>query len=86
MEDNNQPTYNIICYSCKNLIKSGVQNQVVICERLQYSKKEPWYHPFTNIYSGTGYVLILKEPLTDEFDSLKQNYNINIKYVIVPIN
>lgn len=86
IEDSNQPTYNIICYSCKNLIKSGVENQVVICERLQYSKKEPWYHPSTNIYPGTGYVLILKEPLTDEIDSLKQNYNINIKYVTVPIN
>ena len=84
IENSNQPLFNIVCYSCKNLIKSGVKNEVVICERLQYSMKEPWFHPSSNIYPGTGYVLILKKPLTDEIELLKKEYNININYVSVP--
>jgi len=78
---NDVPTYNIFCYSCKNLIQSGISN-VIISERLQYNLAN-FYHTKTNTYKGTSECYIFNEPLNDELLYLKQNYNINIKYMII---
>jgi hypothetical protein len=79
--NNTIPTYNIFCYSCKNLNDKGV-NKVIIAERLQYSLAN-FYHPLNNLYPGTGCCYIFNEPLTVELEYLKEKYNIDVQYVVV---
>jgi len=82
---NDTPTYNLFCYSCKNLLEAGV-NSVFICERIQYSLAN-FYHIPTNIYNGTASVFILNEQLNEqELYYLNVNYNINVDCITIPIN
>jgi len=81
---NTVPTYNIYCYSCKNLNEAGV-SKVLIIERIQYSLSN-FYHIPSNIYKGTGFTYIFKEPLKEELDYLKKTYAIDVQYITVPIN
>ena len=79
--NNTTPTYNIFCYSCKNLNSKGI-NEVIIIERLEYSLAN-FYHPNNVLYQGTGYCYIFKEPLTSELLYLKEKYNIDIQYIVL---
>ena len=79
--DNTVPTYNIFCYSCKNLSDKGIST-VVITERLQNNLAN-FNHPKTNVYKGTGECYIFSEPLTEELEYLKKEYNIDVQYIVV---
>ena len=81
--NNNIPTYNVFCYNINNLIKANIP-KIIITERIQYSLAN-FSHIPTNSYKSTACCLILNKPIVNELMYMKKTYNINVKYVTIPL-